>query len=227
MKADDVVAALVALRTDDDLAKVRARITPGEEAIGLRMGDLFATAKDHERLPLAEVDRLLDHPAYEARLAALCILDFKARRRLPDDERQAMYDLYLARHDRITSWDMVDRAAPRVVVGYLSGRDLEPLHDLAESPDPLRRRTAITAPLYFVRWGTEEDIESTFPIAATLAPDPDPLVYKPVGIFLKHASTRLPGSVERFLTTLAAEMPRPAVRMAIEKLSPATASAFR
>ena len=31
---------------------------------------------------LREVDRLLDHPAYEPRMAAMCILDFKARRQL-------------------------------------------------------------------------------------------------------------------------------------------------
>ncbi len=42
---------------------------------------------------------------------------------------------------------MVDRAAPRVVGGYLASRDLAPLHELAASAAPLRRRTAITAPL--------------------------------------------------------------------------------
>ena len=55
-------------------------------------------------------------------MAAMCILDFKARRRLDDDQRHALCELYLNRHDRIATWDMGDRAAPRVVGGYLAGR---------------------------------------------------------------------------------------------------------
>ncbi len=52
---------------------------------------------------------------------------------------------------------MVDRAAPSVVGGYLIGRSCRPLHALAAAEDPLRRRTAVTAPLWFVRRGDEAD----------------------------------------------------------------------
>jgi 3-methyladenine DNA glycosylase AlkD len=203
---------------------VRQRLAPDEPAIGLRMRDLFATAKAHTGLPLDEVDRLLDHPAYEPRLAALCILDFKARRRIDADERQALYDIYMGRHDRITTWDMVDRSAPRVVGAHLAGGPMDPLRALAASPDPLRRRTAITAPLYFVAAGSDADLAEGVAIAALLATDVDPLVHKPVGIFLKHASTRDPAAVERFLAAHAPTMPRAAVRLAAEKL-PAAARA--
>jgi hypothetical protein len=218
--ADEVVSALTALRSPDELPKVRSRLAPAEDAIGLRMRDLFATAKAATGLPLDQVDRLLDHPAYEPRMAAFCILDFKARRRLDDDGRRALHDLYLRRHDRITTWDMVDRSAPRVVGGWLAGRSTTPLDDLAGSDDPLRRRTAITAPLFFVAAGSDDDLAAGFALADRLAADPDPLVHKAVGIFLKHAGSRDPEALHRLLSARADEMARPAVRLAVEKLPP-------
>ncbi|MGH3485409.1 MAG: DNA alkylation repair protein [Nocardioidaceae bacterium] len=226
LTAEVLVAGLRAESSAPELAKVRQRLGPDEEAFGLRMGTLFEIAKRHTNLPLAEVDRLLDHPAYEPRLAAFCVLDFKARRRLSDEQRRELYDLYLGRHDRITTWDMVDRSAPRVVGGHLSGRSAAPLHELAGSPDPLRRRTAMTAPLDFVMSGSDADVAEGFAIAATLATDPDPVVHKPVGIFLKHASDRDRDAVESFLATHARSMPRPAVRLAAEKLAPTTRARY-
>jgi 3-methyladenine DNA glycosylase AlkD len=220
--ARDVVAALEELRSDAERDKIRQRLRPGEEVIGVRMRHLFDLSKASADLPLDEVQRLLDEPAYEPRLAAFCILDFKARRRgLDDDARRALYEMYLDNHDRITSWDMVDRAAPWVVGGYLTGRSLEPLRRLARADDPLQRRTAMTAPLYFVKKGSEDDLAGGFEIAALLVSDPDAIVCKPVGIFLKHAGTRDPDSLRSFLTEHAASMPRPALRLAIEKLDPA------
>lgn len=216
--AAEVVRALSALRAPEELSKVRSRLAPDEDAFGLRMRDLFATAKSATALPLDQVDRLLDHPAYEPRMAAMCILDFKARRRLGDEDRRALCDLYLGRHDRITTWDMVDRSAPRVVGGWLAGRSTAPLDDLAASDDPLRRRTAVTAPLHFVAAGSDDDLAAGFALADRLAADPDPLVHKAVGIFLKHAGTRDPVALHRVLAERAASMARPAVRLAVEKL---------
>lgn len=221
--ADDLTAealtnALRAESSPTELAKVRQRLAPDEDVFGVRMGTLFETAKRYTGMSLDEVDRLLDHPAYEPRLAAFCVLDFKARRRLSEEQRRELFDLYLRRHDRITSWDMVDRSAPRVVGGYLTGRSKAPLRELAASDEPLRRRTAITAPLYFVRAGTEDDVAEAYAIAARLAADPEPVVHNAVGIFLKHAGTLDQQSLVDFLDEHARSMSRAAVRLAAEKL---------
>lgn len=218
--ANELIAMLEASRSPDELQKVRKRLAPDEPAFGLRMRDLFDIAKASTSLPISELNRLLDHPAYEPRMAAMCILDFRARHRLDDDQRRELYETYLDRHDRITTWDMVDRAAPRVVGGYLAGRSSAPLHELAAAPEPLKRRTAITAPLLFVRAGSDVDLAEGFAVATRLADDPDPTVHKPVGIFLKHAGTRDAAALHRFLTDHAAAMPRPALRLALEKLDP-------
>ena len=215
--ANDLVAELHRLASDAQLAKVRGRLPLGEEAIGLRMRDLFAVARAHRDMSLTEVEALLDHPAYEPRLAAFCVLDFKARRKPTEAERAVLYEIYLRRHDRMTSWDMVDRAAPHVVGGYLVGRSLEPLVELAGG-EPLQRRTAITAPLYFIGRGSDEDLPGAFRIAGRLAHDPEPVVHNAVGIFLKHAGGRDPDALHRFLSTYAGGMPRPGLRLAVEKL---------
>ena len=227
LTAAHLVEALDARRSDVELSTLRKRLAPDEPAIGVRMGSLFEVAKAHTDLPLAEVERLLQHAAYEPRMAAMCILDFQARRSLDDDARRDRYDLYLRRHDRLTTWDMVDRSAPRVVGRYLVGRPLDPLLDLAGSSDPLRRRTAITAPLWFARYGPDTDNGEAFAVAAVLAADPDPVVHNAVGIFLKHAGQRDPEALHRFLDEHAPSMPRPAVRLATEKLSSAEQARYR
>lgn len=218
LTAESVVAALVAVRSDDELAAVRKRLAHDEPAIGVRMRHLFDFAKANTDLPLTDVGRLLDHEAYEPRMAAFCILDFQARRRLDDRRRGELYELYLRRHDRITTWDMVDRSAPRVVGGCLLGRSKDSLWQLARSSVPLRRRTAMTAPLVFVHSGADSDLSEGLAIAAALADDPNPLVHKPVGIFLGHLGGRDPDAVATFLDAHVAQMPRVALRLAVRKL---------
>ncbi|NYJ00413.1 3-methyladenine DNA glycosylase AlkD [Nocardioides thalensis] len=180
-----------------------------------RMRDLFDTAKTARDLPLDEVDKLMAEPPYAARMAAFCILDFQARAR-PGDV--ALRDAYLRHHDSIDAWDMVDRAAPWVVGSCVAGGPYDLLHDLAASPDPLRRRTAMTAPLWFVRHGTDADVLAGFELAATLHADADPLVHKPVGIFLAHAGERMRPQLLTFLAEHESHMPRPAARLARRRL---------
>jgi 3-methyladenine DNA glycosylase AlkD len=144
------------------------------------------------------------------------VLDFQARKaKLPDE---AVYELYLNRHDAIDSWDMVDRAAPHVVGRYLLDRPRDPLFELAASADPLRRRTAITAPLYFARFGTPDDLPDLFALARLLLADTDPVVSKPVGIALKYAGVLDEPALLAFLDEHGGELQRPALRYAVEKL---------
>lgn len=219
--AAEFVAALHRRRSAAELPLIEKRLAPGDRAFGIRMRDLFDTAKQFMAMPLDEVERLFASDLYEVRLGAVCILDFRAKaRRVGADERQRLYDLYLGHHDRITTWDMVDRAAPGVVGQNLLGRSCAPLHELARSGDPLRRRTAVTAPLWFVRYGSDADLAEVLPLAAVLAADPDPVVHLAVGIALKHTGARDPRAVTAFLDNHAPTMPRAALRAAVAKLPP-------
>ena len=213
-------AALIAdLRAVADPVRYPLKHYRGSGGIlGVRMGELFAISARYTAMPLSEVELLLDEKAYEPRLAAFCVLDFAARTRLTDDERRARHDLYLARHDAIDTWDMVDRSAPRVIGVYLADKPRDVLFALAASDDPLRRRTAMTAPLAYTRPG-HPGLADLYRLAGMLLADRDPLVAKPVGIALKHAGGADPDGVRRFLDAHGDAVPRPIRREAMAKLT--------
>jgi len=190
-------------------ARVTELLSPG-----MRMKDLFDTAKAAAGLHDDELELLFAEESYEARMAAFCILDFQARKRLGDRE---LRDTYLRHHDRIDDWGMVDRAAPRVIGATLAGGPYDLLHELASSTDPYRRRTAMTAPLWFVKYGDDTDVEAGIAVAEVLHADADPLAHKPVGIYLAYAGERLPERLTEFLDQHGEAMPRAAYRIAVRK----------
>jgi len=190
--AHALVTALREVADPDEVARIRPRVATDEAVIGVRMGVLFDTAKRAVDLPSEDLERLFTDPAYEARLAALCILDFRCRGRLTPAERRDLATVYLDHHDAITTWDMVDRAAPRVLGWPILIGEVEfsVLEDLAHSSDPLRRRSAMTAPLWFLKKGNDADVARGLALADLLADDAHPRVASAVKIYRKHAARR-------------------------------------
>lgn len=217
------LAALRAIAAPDDIpgiAKFFSADPHGHSAdnkiLGVSPGSVFPVAKQFTAMPLDEVELLLDSPYYEARLGAVSIMDFKARaKRISDDERQALYELYLRRHDRINNWDLVDRAAPHVVGGYLADKPRKVLAGLAKSSNPWERRTAIVSTWYFIR---NDDTADTFKIARLLVHDQHPLVQKAVGSWVREAGKRDPDALLAYLEEFSSSMPRTTLRYAVEKL---------
>jgi len=190
----------------------------GNKVLGVSHGKIFAVAKRFIDMPLADIDRLLGSPYYEVRMGAVSIMDFQARaKRISPEHRAALFDLYLRRHDRINNWDLVDRAAPYVVGGYLSDQPRDVLDQLARSANPWERRTAIVSTYYFIRQG---DVEDTFRIAELLVHDEHELVQKAVGSWIREAGKKDQKRLLRFLKAHAGTMPRPMLRNAVEQLPP-------
>jgi len=192
--------------------RVRGLIDPPG---GIVMKDLFGMARAARDLALSDVEALLAEPSYAARMAAVCVLDFQARRR---PGQQELVDVYLRNHDRIDDWGMVDRAAPWVLGSALAGGPYDLLRDLADSAEPIKRRTAITAPLWFVKYGSDADVEAGFAVAEQLHADLEPVVNKAVGIWLAHAGDRQRSRLLSFLSKHESAMARPAARLARRKL---------
>ena len=189
------------------------------------MRELFALAKAAVDLDLAEVEALLDDDDHDVRVVAVSIMDAKGRRRsTSEDERAALFDLYLRRHDRIDTWDLVDRAAPSVLGDHLVDRPREPLYALARSDREMERRSAIVATYAFLR---RDDVADTFAIAELLVDDPAELVQKAVGGWVREAGKRDRPRLLDFLDRHAATMPRTALRYAIEHLSPELREHYR
>jgi hypothetical protein len=195
----------------------RALEAGGEnEFIGIPMGQIFALAKQFIGMSPDEIEKLLESPHHEVRVGAVSIMDWQARnKKTPEKRRKELFDLYIKRHDRINSWDLVDRSAPYVVGGYLCNGPRDILYELARSKSQWERRTAIVATYYFIRQG---DVDDTFKIAELLAHDPDDLVQKAVGGWVREAGKKNPEKLLSFLDTYAATMPRTVLRYAIEHL---------
>jgi 3-methyladenine DNA glycosylase AlkD len=172
LTADQFVKRLKTLRSSK-AAKALAHLASDEDDVvmGVRMGQVFALAKEFMNLPLDQVEKLLESPIHEVRVGAVSIMDFQARsKRTSASRRKELFDLYIRRHDRINTWDLVDRSAPYVVGGYLFDKPRQILYRLARSKAMPERRTAIVSTGYFIR---QRDVDDTFKIAAWLLDDDD------------------------------------------------------
>ena len=230
-KDKQFIAALKAIANRDSVADVTRYFWPDANAhssdnkiLGVSIGKIFPVAKQFVEMSLSDIERLLENPYYEVRMGAVSIMDFQARnKRITSEERKALYDLYLRRHDRINNWDLVDRAAPYVVGGYLADKPRAVLYKLARSKNPWERRTAIVSTYYFIRAG---DVDDTFGVAELLVNDKHELVQKAVGSWLREAGKKDQKQLVRFLDKHAASMPRTMLRYSVEKLPPAQRTKF-
>lgn len=180
------------------------------------MAALFALAKSFTAMPLAEVEKLLGNKLYEARMGAVCIMDFQARdKKATPEKRKELFDLYISHHKQINTWDMVDRSAPYVVGGYLFDKPRKILYQLAKSENVWERRTAIVATYFFIR---QNEVNDTFKIAKILVKDKHEMIHTAVGSWIREAGKRDEDQLLAFLETHAATMPRPMLRYAVEKL---------
>jgi hypothetical protein len=218
LRAERFIERLEAHRSPDQLEKYQRSFRSGEEDefIGVRMGQVFALAKEFIEMPPDEIEKLLESPVHEVRVGAVSIMDWQARsKKTPENRRKELYDLYIRRRDRINNWDLVDRSAPYVVGGYLFDKPRDILYKLARSKSTWERRTAIVSTGYFIRSG---EVADTFKIAEMLLDDGQDLIHKATGWMLREAGKRDRPQLLRFLDQHAPSMPRTALRYAIEHL---------
>jgi 3-methyladenine DNA glycosylase AlkD len=197
----------------------------GDVFIGVRMGQVFQLAKDFIDMPAGEIEKLMDSAVHEARAGALSIMGKDAARKKTTPARlKDLFDLYVRRHDRINNWDLVDLAAANVVGRYLVDRPRDLLYELARSESLWERRTAITATAHYIKLG---DLDDTYRIAEMLMADPEDLIHKATGGWLRAAGVPDLPRLLAFLDDHAAAMPRVMLRYAIEHLSPDERAHYR
>ncbi|MBL8080419.1 MAG: DNA alkylation repair protein [Anaerolineales bacterium] len=180
----------------------------------LGMGQVFALAKEFMNAPLSEVEKLLNSPIHKVRVGAVSIMDFQARdRKTTEERRKELFDLYIRKHDRINTWDLVDRSAIWVVGSYLFDKPRKILYKLAKSKMMAERRTAIVATLYFIG---KKDVDDAFKLAELMLYDKEDLIHKANGWALRFAGDKNRARLVKFLDEYAATMPRVTLRYALE-----------
>jgi 3-methyladenine DNA glycosylase AlkD len=215
MNANEFLKKLKALRSPA-VAKSHSHLTSGDDdaVLGVRMGQVFALAKEFMDMPLDEVETMLVSPYHEMRVGAVSIMDFQARsKKTTGARRKELFDLYIRRHDRINTWDLVDRSAPWVVGSYLFDKPRKVLYKLAKSKKMPERRSAIVSTLYFIGKG---DVDDAFKLAELLLHDTEDLIHKAVGWALRFAGDKDRKELVKFLEKHAASMPRVTLRYALE-----------
>ncbi|WP_299166211.1 DNA alkylation repair protein [uncultured Arthrobacter sp.] len=158
-------AKLRTLATTEQRTKYK-RFFPGDDSlIGVRMGDVFALAKQNLTMPVSEIELLLESETHEVRVGACSIMGKAASvKKLAFERHRELYELYLRRHDSINSWDLVDLAAHQVVGSWLVDKSRAPLDNLAASAFWPERRSAIVATAAFLKRG---EVADTLRLATT------------------------------------------------------------
>ena len=185
----------------------------GDRFLGIRVPAIRTFVRKYETLSLLDIESLLDSEWHEERAVALLIL-VRQYERGDDADREAIYDLYLRKTNRINNWDLVDCSAPQIVGAHLRDRDRAPLYFLAKSASLWERRIAMLATQHYIRKG---DFRDALAIAALLLDDRQDLIHKAAGWMLREIGNRDREAEERFLRKHAARMPRTMLRYAIEK----------
>jgi len=215
MNADIFLKRLKVLRSPA-VAKSHGHLASNEDdaILGVRMGEVFALAKEFIDMPLDEVETMLESPFHEMRVGAVSIMDFQSRsKKTTEVRRKELFNLYIRRHDCINTWDLVDRSAIWVVGSYLFEKPRKVLYKLAKSKKMPERRTAIVSTLYFIGKG---DVEDAFKLAEIMLHDKEDLIHKANGWALRFAGDKDRKQLVKFLDKHAATMPRVTLRYTLE-----------
>lgn len=220
--AKHFIERLSALQSDVELKKIQRYFKTeagdygaGDQFMGVRMGSLFALAKEFAEMPIGEIEKLLDSKIHEVRAGAVSIMDKASRtKKISEARRKEFFDLYIKRHDRINNWDLVDLGCLHMTGSYLFDKPRKILYKLARSKNLWERRTAILSTCYFIRQG---ELDDTYALAEILVKDKEDLVNKATGWMLRFAGDKNPKRLLAFLDKYAPAMPRVMLRNSIEK----------
>lgn len=212
----------------------------GDEFLGLKVPQTREVVKAAKDTPLNEISTLLMNRWHEVRLCGwlLLVAQFErlATKQLihnPDaiSQRDAIVTLYLKYAEQANNWDLVDMSAPKVIghwlllPTFLGGKTAglhqaykqEVLDTLAHSSCLWKQRISMVC-----TWKTSQQGDPSWCLryAEMHLHHPHDLMHKAVGWMLREMGKRISMDLLRdFLEQHAHEMPRTALRYAIEKMS--------
>lgn len=186
----------------------------GDRFLGVVVPQTRSIAKANKAMPLDELQRLLDSSWHEARLCALLVLVYRFQdKKTPEAEREKMYRFYLKNTRRCNNWDLVDLSCRDIVGEYLVNRDRSVLYELAASDNLWEQRISIVCTWAFIR---RSDFTDTLALAERLMTHKHDLMHKAVGWMLREVGKRDRDTLTDFLECYATQLPRTALRYAIE-----------
>ena len=207
----------------------------GDEFLGLKVPQTREVVKTvWKGLPLSEIPTLLKNRWHEVRLCGLLILVAKfealATKRLVNvpsavHGRDEILTMYLQYAEQANNWDLVDLSVHKIVGNWLllpsflgdRSYKLSILDDLAQSPCLWKQRMSMVC-----SWKTSQQGDPSWCLryAEMHLHHQHDLMHKAVGWMLREMGKRVSMDLLRdFLRQHAHEMPRTALRYAIEQMT--------
>ncbi len=240
--ADEIIEYMEAQRDDVQRGVLmrffktgRGEYGEGDEFLGLKVPQTREVVKAAKDTPLGEIPTLLMSRWHEVRLCGLLLLvaqfERLATKRLENDHdaitrRDDIVSLYLKYADQANNWDLVDLSAPKILGHWLllptrlaGGTEKgkrQVLDALASSTCLWRQRMSMVC-----TWKTTQQGDPSWCLryAEIHLHHPHDLMHKAVGWMLREMGKRVSMPLLRdFLHQHAHEMPRTALRYAIEKM---------
>jgi len=183
----------------------------GDVFRGVTVPDLRKLARQWKKIPLQEVLILLQSSYHEDRFIALCLLIHSFQH----GNEEVVYHAYLDHISFVDNWDLVDISCHKILGPYLFERPRTILYSLAQSKNLWERRMAMVTTYYFIK---RDQLIDTLALADLLSNDQEDLIHKACGWMLREAGKRDESTLIEFLDDPSVDLPRTALRYAIERL---------
>lgn len=189
----------------------------GDTFLGISVPEQRVIAKHHfQKVPLSELQILLESPFHEVRLTALFMLILKYERSKLANEKDEIVSFYLKNIQYVNNWDLVDSTAYKILGRHCYERkNIETLLRFAKSSNLWENRVAVVATLYFIK---KQQFDLTKEIVLINLKHPHDLMHKANGWMLREMGKQKTSELIDFLKEHYREMPRTSLRYAIEKL---------
>lgn len=238
MTAKEIISYMESLRDEEQRQGLMRFFKTGEgeygegdEFLGLKVPQTRAVVKLVTDLPLSEIPELLANRYHEVRLCGFLLLvwwfERLATKRLANDVaaiggRDEIVSMYLDHAEQANNWDLVDLSAPKILGRWLLlptalGDKTAIIDALAHSDNLWRQRMSMVC-----TWMTSRQGDPSWCLRYALMHlhHPHDLMHKAVGWMLREMGKQVSMDLLRdFLELHVHEMPRTALRYAIEKMS--------
>ncbi len=187
----------------------------GDQFLGVVVPDQRKIARQfYKEVEDKELATLLRDPIHEVRLTAVFMLVSKFDKAKTEKEQERYLKVYLKNLAGINNWDLVDSSAHQILGKWLADKPRDILVEFAESGHLWKQRIAMIATYHFIR---QNDYTDALHIAEMLLDHDHDLIHKAVGWMLREVGNRDKTVEVKFLKKHYKNMPRTALRYAIEK----------
>jgi len=226
MSAKEVISELKLLASPGKAAELQrffktgpSDYAEGDIFLGVMVPQTRKIAAKFADLSAVEISKLMNSDFHEVRLCGLIVLTNRFKKAKELSEKRRLFNFYLKelKAGNVNNWDLVDVSAPTIGEYLLLLADpMKVLNQLAKSKSLWERRASVIFTFAFLRAG---ELEPTYLMAERHLKDEHDLMHKAVGWMLREMGKRDLGLLRTFLKEHVTEMPRTALRYAIEKMS--------